>query len=88
MMSISLCFYKLFPCSLSRVVVDKMKRGATPSEAATEALKEILTYYPSYGGGLIAVNVTGSYGAAYTGFSSFHYTVYNPILGNSTVITV
>lgn len=65
-----------------------MKAGASPSAAASEALNEILDYYPSYGGGLIAVNVSGSYGAAYTGFPSFHYTVYNPILGNSTVVTV
>ncbi len=65
-----------------------MKGGASPSTAASEALQEIKKYYPSYGGGIIAVNVTGHYGGAYAGFSSFHYTVYNPTLGKSTVVIV
>ncbi len=65
-----------------------MKAGASPGEAATEALDEIQAYYPSYGGALIAVNASGYYGAAYTGFPSFRYTVYNPILGNSSVIEI
>lgn len=65
-----------------------MRRGNSPTEAAQEAIKEILNYYPTYSGALIAVNTTGYYGAAYTGFSSFHYTVYNPTLGQSTVVQV
>ncbi|XP_064405466.1 N(4)-(Beta-N-acetylglucosaminyl)-L-asparaginase-like isoform X3 [Halichondria panicea] len=76
---------RFLPC---RVVVDKMKAGASPTSAAMEALQEIKNYYPSYGGGIIAVNVTGHYGGAYTGFPSFHYTVYNPTLGASTVVAV
>jgi len=65
-----------------------MKQGKSPTEAAQEAIKEIAQYYPSYGGALIAVNVSGYYGAAYTGFNSFEYTVYNPTLVNSTVIHI
>ena len=65
-----------------------MKRGKSPTVAAQEAISEIKAYYPSYGGALIAVNVSGDYGAAYSGFGSFHFTVYNPVLGTSTVVAV
>lgn len=72
----------------SRFTVDLMKQGKSPTAAAEEAISEIKVYYPSFVGALIAVNVSGDHGAAYNGLSSFHYTVYNPILGTSTVVAV
>lgn len=67
-------------------VVLNMGLGASPKDAATAALRKISTFYPHYSGALIAVTTSGEYGAAYTGFGGFQYTVYNPKLGNSTVL--
>lgn len=67
-------------------VVESMRRGISPTAAAEEALQRIAQYYPSFVGALVAVNISGSYGAANHGFGSFDYTVYTPQLGNSTVI--
>jgi N4-(beta-N-acetylglucosaminyl)-L-asparaginase len=67
--------------------VEGMKQGLTPTKAVLEALNRIIAYHPDFSGALIAVNVTGHYGAACHGFSTFQYTVFNPELKNSTVIT-
>lgn len=68
--------------------VQNMRSGTSPSQAAQESLDHITRYYPNYSGALIAVSINGSYGGATHGFSSFKFTVYNPKLGTSTIITV
>ena len=66
-----------------------MRRGMTPSAAAQDAIKAIAQFYPTFSGAIVAVNASGSYGAASNGLGfPFRYTVYNPVLGNSTVITL
>ncbi len=65
-----------------------MRLGMKPADAVTVALKKISTYYPTYSGAMIAVTTSGEYGAAYTRFNGFSYTVYNPALKNSTVIHI
>lgn len=39
-----------------------MKSGWSPTDAAEEVVQHIAQHYPSYTGGLIAVNATGHYG--------------------------
>jgi N4-(beta-N-acetylglucosaminyl)-L-asparaginase len=55
--------------------VEQMRNGKTPSEAATSAILRISKYYPSFSGAVIAMNMTGHYGAACHGLSSFPFTV-------------
>lgn len=69
-------------------VVESMRRGLSPTEAAKDAIETIAQYYPDFSGALVAVNISGGYGAANHGFKNFKYTVYNPVLGHSTVITI
>ena len=63
-----------------------MASGMSPTDAAKAALDKISTYYPTFSGALIAISITGEYGAAYRNFGGFPYTVYNPDLGQSTII--
>ena len=65
-----------------------MRSGMSPTAAAEEAIQTSAQYYPDFSGALVAVNVTGEYGAASIGFKWFKYTVYNPSLGNSTVVSL
>ena len=44
------------------LAVESMRQGLTPTDAAEQALARINTYYPSFAGALIAVNITGHYG--------------------------
>ena len=69
-------------------VVESMRRGTSPTAAAQDAIQTIAKYYPKFSGALVAVNATGFYGAASHGFTGFSFTVYNPDLGNSTVISL
>lgn len=63
-----------------------MGAGMSPKEAVTAALSKISHYYPHYYGAMVAVTISGEYGAGYTQFDGFQYTVHNPTLGNSTIL--
>ena len=66
-----------------------MRRGMSPTAAAQDAIKAIAEFYPTFSGAIIAVNATGGYSAASNGLGfPFRYTVYNPTLGNSTVVSL
>ncbi len=69
-------------------VVKSMSMGMSPVDAVTSALKNIAIFYPNYSGAMVAVTTSGDYGAAYTQFDGFSYTVFNPILGKSTVVNI
>ena len=69
-------------------MVESMRRGMSPTAAAEDAIQTIAQYYPDFSGALVAVNISGDYGAASHGFKTFTYTVYNPALGNSTVVNL
>ena len=43
-------------------VVQSMRSGMSPTDAVKEALEHIASYYPSFNGAMIAVNVNGDYG--------------------------
>ena len=43
-------------------VVQSMRAGMSPTDAVKEALDHIASYYPTFSGALVAVNVNGEYG--------------------------
>lgn len=68
-----------------------MRRGASPKEAATTAVKRIAKYYPHFSGAIIALDKNGNYGAACNGLNrkefpiGFPYYVVNKELGKPTL---
>ncbi|BFZ15208.1 hypothetical protein BsWGS_18246 [Bradybaena similaris] len=68
--------------------VFEMERGVSPAEAAQLALDPIRKFYPQFSGALVAVNLTGHYGASCHGFSSFSFSVASPQFPNVQVISV
>ena len=45
-------------------VVESMRRGMSPTEAAEDAIRRIMKYYGNFSGAIIAVNKTGQFGTA------------------------
>lgn len=45
-------------------VVESMRRGLVPKEAAEEAVHRILKFYPSYIGALVAIDAQGNHAGA------------------------
>ena len=43
-------------------MVESMRAGNSPTDAATDALSRIAKYYPDFQGALVAVNIKGQYG--------------------------
>lgn len=64
----------------SLVAVEHMRSGMTPHTAASYSLKRIADYYPDFSGGVVAVNLSGEFGAACYGFTNFTFSVANPDL--------
>lgn len=58
-----------------------MRHGASPTEAATTAIRRIAEHYPTFRGAVIALNKDGDYGAACNGIKRFEHYVANPGLG-------
>ncbi|XP_043519821.1 N(4)-(Beta-N-acetylglucosaminyl)-L-asparaginase-like [Frieseomelitta varia] len=68
------------------LAVEEMRRGATPTEAATTAVRRIAEHYPTFSGAVIALNKDGDYGAACNRVNNgFQYYVANPELGRATM---
>eukprot|EP00002_Diphylleia_rotans_P005744 TRINITY_DN1491_c0_g1_i1.p1 TRINITY_DN1491_c0_g1~~TRINITY_DN1491_c0_g1_i1.p1 ORF type:complete len:351 (+),score=67.88 TRINITY_DN1491_c0_g1_i1:104-1156(+) len=67
--------------------VRNMADGMTPKEAAEDALRRILRFYPNFSGGLVAVNARGEHGGAGHGFS-FSYSVQSSTTGDAIVVPV
>lgn len=65
----------------SFLAVEEMRRGASPSAAATTAVQRIAEHYPTFRGAVIALNIDGEYGAACNGLTHFDHYVANPQLG-------
>ncbi|XP_050303242.1 N(4)-(Beta-N-acetylglucosaminyl)-L-asparaginase-like [Anthonomus grandis grandis] len=61
----------------SFLAVEQMRQGATPSQAAQTAIDRITRKYPSFFGGIVAVDKNGTVGAACNGMDRFPYTVAN-----------
>ncbi|GAB1604679.1 N(4)-(Beta-N-acetylglucosaminyl)-L-asparaginase-like [Argonauta hians] len=70
-------------------VVVLMQQGLSPTKATQKALLPIIKKFPSFSGALVATTVAGEYGAACHNFGgSAQFTVINPTLKNSTVVTI
>ncbi|XP_078040866.1 N(4)-(Beta-N-acetylglucosaminyl)-L-asparaginase-like [Augochlora pura] len=69
----------------SFLAVEEMRRGASPSAAATTAIQRIAEHYPTFRGAVIALNKDGEYGAACNGLTRFQHYVANPELGKATM---
>lgn len=67
----------------SFLAVEEMRRGATPTAAAAEAIARIAKHYPTFTGGVIAIDNNGNYGAACNGIASFPFYVASPDLGRA-----
>ncbi|XP_065190416.1 N(4)-(Beta-N-acetylglucosaminyl)-L-asparaginase-like [Sycon ciliatum] len=64
--------------------VENMRHGMTPQAAAEDAIRRIMRKYPTFAGGIVAVNREGEYGAASHSFN-LTYSVRNKKLGKVTV---
>jgi isoaspartyl peptidase/L-asparaginase-like protein (Ntn-hydrolase superfamily) len=75
------------PCAIA---MHLMATGATPTAAATHALRQIAAYFPAFQGALVLVDgATGAYGAANHGFlPSFQYSVRTAGMSKAQLVTV
>lgn len=69
-------------------VVENMRNGMSPTDAAKDALKRIIKYVPAFEGALVAASKDGKYGAASFGWDYFKYCVVNPLTGEVEIIPV
>lgn len=65
----------------SFLAVEEMRHGSTPAVAARTAINRISRHYPTFFGGVIALNKKGEFGAACNGMKEFPFYVANPTLG-------
>lgn len=68
--------------------VESMRSGMTPTQAAEDAIRRIIPYFPTFSGALVTTNIKGEYGAACYGMANFQYTIRNPSVANSTILTI
>ncbi|XP_076252467.1 N(4)-(Beta-N-acetylglucosaminyl)-L-asparaginase-like [Rhynchophorus ferrugineus] len=61
----------------SFLAVEQMRLGKTPEAAAQYAISRIAAKYPTFFGGIIAVNKKGIVGAACNGMDKFPYSIMN-----------
>lgn len=74
-------------CGCAIQVVESMRRGFSPTEAAEDAVRRIARRYPSYVGALIAVDKEGRIGAAAHGWT-FKYSYRDASLDDVMVVIV
>ncbi|CAH4036511.1 unnamed protein product [Pieris brassicae] len=74
----------------SFLAVEEMRRGATPTEAATIAVKRIAKFYPNYMGAVVALRMDGEYGAACHGLGGmpFPFVVRDSTMDKSKIVLV
>ncbi|DBA97520.1 hypothetical protein WJX77_010669 [Trebouxia sp. C0004] len=68
-------------------VVESMRQGATPKQAAEDAIQRIVKHYPLYVGALFAVNKDGNHAGACHGWT-FQYAFQDNTLTAPQVVTV
>eukprot|EP01097_Dermamoeba_algensis_P008385 TRINITY_DN5587_c0_g1_i1.p1 TRINITY_DN5587_c0_g1~~TRINITY_DN5587_c0_g1_i1.p1 ORF type:complete len:258 (-),score=48.40 TRINITY_DN5587_c0_g1_i1:108-881(-) len=61
--------------------VQNMQAGMTPKQAAEDAIRRVLRFYPTFSGGIVAVNKNGQHGGAAHGWASFFS--YSVIVNNT-----
>lgn len=75
---------RFLPCYQA---VENMRRGMSPLDAAVDALRRIVKYYPNYEGALVAANITGHHAGACWGWN-FTYSYRQGSMGESKVVNV
>ncbi|KAG7538793.1 Peptidase T2 asparaginase 2 [Arabidopsis suecica] len=68
-------------------VVESMRQGMKPGEAAKDAISRIARRYPDFVGAVVAVDKNGSHAGACHGWT-FQYSVQNPDMDDVQVFTV
>lgn len=68
-------------------VVESMRQGATPKQAAEDAIQRIVKHYPLYVGALFAVDKAGNHAGACHGWT-FQYAFQNSNLNAPQIVTV
>lgn len=69
----------------SFLAVESMRSGMSPEEAAAKSLQRIITFYPSFSGGLVVADRKGNFGTACVGLEKFPYSV---TFGDSKTTTI
>jgi len=74
----------------SHQAVLNMGNGMTPTEAAEDAIRRILKYFPTFQGGVVALNIQGEHGAAGCNWGAypFSYSLRNSTLERAVIVTV
>ncbi|EFH38796.1 predicted protein, partial [Arabidopsis lyrata subsp. lyrata] len=68
-------------------VVESMRQGMKPEEAAKDAISRIARKFPDFVGAVVAVDKNGSHSGACHGWT-FQYSVQNPDMDDVQVFTV
>eukprot|EP00163_Fabomonas_tropica_P029498 TRINITY_DN6341_c0_g1_i1.p1 TRINITY_DN6341_c0_g1~~TRINITY_DN6341_c0_g1_i1.p1 ORF type:complete len:131 (+),score=34.27 TRINITY_DN6341_c0_g1_i1:429-821(+) len=68
-------------------VVQNMRAGMTPTQAAEDAIQRIAKYYPTFQGALVAVNIKGEHGGACNNWT-FQYSLQTPSTNGVQVFSV
>ena len=69
--------------------VERMRDGATPTEAAAAAVRRVAKYYPKFWGAIFCVNTRGEHGGAANPGTPFKYTVVSPLTkGQPQIVSV
>lgn len=68
--------------------VENLRQGMDPDKACADVISRIAKKYPMFSGAVIAADVKGQYGAACHHFTSFHYSVYSPLMKTVKVIEI
>lgn len=75
------------PLEFCAQVVESMRQGLSPLQAAEDAIRRIATRFPTYVGAVVAVDKTGRLGAACYGWT-FKYTYRDAAAEAATIVTV
>lgn len=74
-------------CGFSYQVVESMRQGMKPEEAAKDAVSRIARKFPDFVGAVVAVDKNGSHAGACHGWT-FQYSVQSPDMDDVQVFTV
>lgn len=69
-------------------MVELIRQGNSPSQAAKEAVNRIKRFYPNFFGAIVGATKNGEYGAACSGMNNFKFSVNNaPLNSNGSTFT-
>ena len=68
-------------------VVENMRNGMSPQDASENAMRRMMSFYPTFQGALVAVNMYGQHGGACTGWT-FQYSVMDETSTEVQIFTI